>query len=92
MAGGSLYWVIRGQVRVRQPVTGFRIEREENGRPYCLIEVDEIGADLVAALASVPGLALSDRGGRAAGPPSTAHDGELPPAGRLAELRALGLI
>ena len=40
LAGGSIYWVIRGQIRVRQLVTGFRSERDDNGRTYCLIEVD----------------------------------------------------
>jgi hypothetical protein len=40
LAGGSIYWVIRGQIRVRQLVTGFRSERDDNGRAYCLIEVD----------------------------------------------------
>ena len=47
LAGGSIYWVIRGQIRVRQLVTGFRSERDENGRAYCLIEVDPL---LVATL------------------------------------------
>ena len=32
LAGGSLYWVIRGRIRVRQRVAGFRSERDENGR------------------------------------------------------------
>jgi hypothetical protein len=40
LAGGSIYWIIHGQVRVRQRVTGFRSERDDNGRRYCLIEVD----------------------------------------------------
>src|SRR5438045_3731608 len=41
-SGGSIYWVIRGQIRVRQLVTGFRSERDEDEkrRAYCLIEVD----------------------------------------------------
>src|SRR3954463_16500721 len=47
LAGGSIYWVIRGQVRVRQLVTGFRAERDDNGRGYCQIEVDP---DLVETL------------------------------------------
>ena len=47
LAGGSIYWVIRGQVRVRQLVTGFRREHDEKGRAYCLIEVDP---SLVATL------------------------------------------
>ena len=40
LAGGSIYWVIRGQIRVRQRVTGLHGERDEKGRAYCLIEVD----------------------------------------------------
>jgi hypothetical protein len=40
LRGGSLYWVIRGQVRVRQRIAGFRSERDEKGRAYCLIEVE----------------------------------------------------
>jgi hypothetical protein len=38
--GGSIYWVIRGQIGVRQRVTGFRSERDAVDRRYCLIEVD----------------------------------------------------
>jgi hypothetical protein len=92
LAGGSIYWVIRGQVRVRQPVTGFRIEREENGRPYCLIEVDEtLVPTLWRPWRPFQGwryLTVADA------PPDRLDgaDGELPPAGMLAELRALGLI
>jgi hypothetical protein len=40
LAGGSLYWVIRGQIRVRQRVTGFDAGRDDKGRAYCLIAVD----------------------------------------------------
>ena len=39
-AGGSIYWVIRGQIRVRQRITGLRGEKDEKGRSYCQIEVD----------------------------------------------------
>jgi hypothetical protein len=42
LTGGSLFWVIRGQIRVRQLVTGFRSERDEKGRAYCLIEVEPV--------------------------------------------------
>jgi len=41
LAGGSIYWIIRGHIRVRQLVCGFRSERDDNGRRYCLIEVDD---------------------------------------------------
>jgi hypothetical protein len=89
--GGSIYWVIRGQVRVRQLVTGFRNERDENGRRYCLIDVDRT---------LVPTLSRSCRpfqGWRylapEAAPPDRAVPGALPlPDHMLTELRALGLI
>jgi hypothetical protein len=94
LAGGSIYWVIRGQIRVRQLVTGFRAERDENGRAYCLIEVDH---DLVETVWRpwrpfqgwrylTPADAPPDRiGGRPGGD-------EAIPAAMLAELRALGLL
>src|SRR5580700_6467485 len=47
LAGGSIYWVIRGQIRVRQRITGLRGERDDKGRGYCLIGVDP---QLVATL------------------------------------------
>jgi hypothetical protein len=91
LAGGSIYWVIRGQIRVRQLVTGFRNERDENGRRYCLIDVDRI---------LVPTLSRSCRpfqGWRylapEAAPPDRAAPGAPPlPDHLLVELRALGLI
>jgi hypothetical protein len=91
LAGGSIYWVIRGQIRVRQLVTGFRSERDENGRRYCLIDVHPT---------LVPTLWRSCRpfqGWRyllpEAAPADRATGGELPaPNHMLAELRALGLI
>src|SRR5258708_15955677 len=39
LAGGSLYWVIRAQIRVRQRITGFRSERDEEGRGFLLPQV-----------------------------------------------------
>ncbi len=90
LAGGSIYWIIHGQVRVRQLVIGFRSERDDNGRRYCLIEVD---AKLVPTLSRSwrpfqgwrylsPEDAPADRSG----------DGDPLPDRMLAELRALGLI
>jgi hypothetical protein len=90
LAGGSIYWVIHGQIRVRQRVTGFRSERDGKGRRYCLIEVD---ATLVPTLPRpwrpfqgwrylLPADAPADRPG----------GGEPLPDQMLAELRALGLI
>lgn len=96
LAGGSIYWVIRGQVRVRQRVAGFRSERDDSGRAYCLIEVDP---ELVPTL-SRPWRPF--QGWRyltpADAPPDVRSGGdagletEAPPAEMLAELRALGLL
>jgi hypothetical protein len=90
LAGGSIYWIIRGRIRVRQLVTGFHSERDDNGRRYCLIEVD---AKLVPTLSRPwrpfqgwrylsPEDAPADHSGGAA--PLSDH--------MLAELRSLGLI
>jgi hypothetical protein len=93
LAGGSIYWVIRGQIRVRQLVIGFRSERDDNGRAYCLIEVDH---------ALVPTTLRPWRpfqGWRYLSPADAPPDAPTGPGGiaamperMLAELRALGLI
>ena len=90
LAGGSIYWVIGGQIRVRQLVTGLRGERDDNGRRYCRIEVD---AELVPTL---PRACRPFQGWRylapADAPPDRSAPAPLPPDRMLAELRALGLI
>jgi hypothetical protein len=105
LAGGSIYWVIRGQIRVRQRITGLRSERDDpnsgaRGRAYCLIEVDPL---LVATLWRpwrpfqgwrylTPADAPPDApvgAAEALGMPDT-PDGALPER-MIAELRALGL-
>ena len=103
LAGGSIYWVIRGQIRVRQRVTGLRSERDEpnsstRGRAYCLIEVDPL---LVATLwrpwRPFQGwryLAAADAPPDAPAPGGSGRpettEGALPER-MIAELRALGL-
>ena len=90
LAGGSIYWVIRGQIRVRQRITGFHSERDDNGRRYCLIEVDP---KLVPR--------CRGRGGRSRAGATCRRrmhrrigggSGETPPDRMFAELRSLGLI
>jgi hypothetical protein len=90
VAGGSIYWIIRGQIRVRQLVTGFSRECDESGRRYCRIEIDQ---------RLVPTLPRSWRpfqGWRYLSPADAPEDcreaGEPPSDRLLAELRALGLI
>jgi hypothetical protein len=90
LAGGSIYWIIRGQIRVRQRITGFRSERDDNGRRYCRIEIDE---NLVPTL---PRPWRPFQGWRYLSPRDAPEDcgetGETPPDRLLAELRSLGLI
>jgi hypothetical protein len=89
--GGSIYWVIRGQIAVRQRVTGFRVDRDETGRRCCLIEVDPV---------LVPTILRSCRAFQGwrylpadVAPPDQALIGAaLAPGRMLAELRGLGLL
>jgi hypothetical protein len=93
LAGGSLYWVIRGQIRVRQRITGLRAERDDNGRAYCRIEVDpELVPTVPRSCRPFQGwryLAAADAPLDLAG-----HQGggEDLPERLLTELRALGLL
>jgi len=90
LAGGSIYWVIRGQIRVRQRVTGLRGERDDTGRRYCLIDVDP---ELVPTL---PRTCRPFQGWRYLlpqdAPPDRSAASEPPSDRMLAELRDLGLI
>jgi hypothetical protein len=89
--GGSIYWVIRGQIRARQRVIGFRTERDDNGRRFCLIDVD---TDLVATFGRAwrpfQGWRYLDP---VDAPPDDRHPGgaELPDQ-LIAEVRALGVL
>jgi hypothetical protein len=95
LRGGSLYWVIRGQIRVRQRITGFRSEREDNGRARCLIGV---APELIVTL---PRPWRPFQGWRYLSPCDAPPDGIAGPdeeagapmpARMVAELRALGLL
>ena len=94
LAGGSIYWVIRGQIRVRQRVLGFHSERDDNGRGYCLIEVDP------GLVPTLPRAFRPFQGWRYMPPADAPKDVPAAPGGdfaampdpMLAELRELGLI
>jgi hypothetical protein len=93
--GGSIYWVIRGQIRVRQRITGFRAERDDNGRGYCLILVDP------GLVVTLPRAFRPFQGWRYLPPADAPKDAPCGPGGgdfaalpetMLVELRELGLI
>ena len=96
LAGGSIYWVIRGQIRVRQRVVGFAEGRDDEGRAFCRILVDpELVPTLSRAWRAFQGWRYLPAGDA---PPDLAGGFDMPdgaadalPERLLAELRALGL-
>ncbi len=41
MDGGSMYWVIRGSILVRQPLLALKEDKDEKGRSLCIIELED---------------------------------------------------
>ncbi|MBV9861737.1 MAG: DUF1489 domain-containing protein [Alphaproteobacteria bacterium] len=94
LAGGSLYWVIRGHIGARQLVTGLRGGRDGDGRPWCRIEV---APEIVPTVALVcrPFQGWRYLSATDAPPDCRPGDGfpsEPLPDHLVAELRALGLL
>ena len=93
LAGGSIYWVVRGQVLARQLLAGIEPVVDADGRPDTHLLLDP------RLVATVPRphrpfqgwryLAAEDAPGDLADLPEGARD--MPPA-MAAELRALGLL
>ncbi|HXC28883.1 MAG TPA: DUF1489 domain-containing protein [Stellaceae bacterium] len=92
--GGSIYWVVKGQVRARERIIGFRTKRDDNDRAYCLILTDgDFVVTLPRAFRPFQGwryLLPSDVPKDAPGGPS--GDFSMMPDHMLVELRELGLI
>jgi hypothetical protein len=95
LAGGSLYWVIRGVVQVRQRIVGLEPVENEEGQTFCEIQFDPV------LVATVPVPRQAFQGWRYLDPDDAPADlrtfdlaeaEDLPPPEMLAELRALGLL
>ncbi|WP_119462818.1 DUF1489 domain-containing protein [Rhodospirillaceae bacterium SYSU D60014] len=98
LAGGSLYWVIKGWVRVRQPIVGLEASLDEEGRSCCAIQYD------TTLVPTIPRAWRPFQGWRylecADAPPDLDGGAESawgagdqdPPVEMLAELRSLGLL
>jgi hypothetical protein len=88
--GGSIYWVVRGQIRARQLLVGFRGGRGPDDRRHCLIEVDP------TLVPTLPRACRPFQGWRYltadAAPADRRADTPPLPDRMLAELRELGLI
>ncbi len=40
LPGGSMYWVIRGMIQVRQPIVALHRKTDKDRKSYCLIELE----------------------------------------------------
>jgi len=91
--GGSLYWVIKGYVRVRQRIVGLRATHNQAGEPACAIELDrKLVKTQLAAWRPFQGWRyLGPEAAPPDLPPRAKGDDELP-AKLAAELRDLGLL
>ena len=91
--GGSIYWVIKGHIRVRERILGFIPVVEDDGERYCLVRYDPKLVETVWQPKRpfqgwrylLPKDAPADR------PVKAGKADELPPA-MAEELRALGLL
>lgn len=94
--GGSLYWVIRRFIQVRQPIVAVREEPDDHGRPQCIVEVEPRHIETQAQMCRPfqgwrylkPDAAPPDA---RVGQGAVYVDPKMPPAMKL-ELRRLGLI
>jgi hypothetical protein len=92
LAGGSLYWVVRGVIRCRQELVGFEEDiNQEDGRKYCRIKVKR------TLVPTAPRTCKPFQGWRyleeEAAPPDLAYGdtADMPPE-MAAELKRLGLL
>ena len=92
LAGGSIYWVIKGRIRVRQRLAGFETDADHEGKRICRLMLDPRLVETEAWRCRpfqgwrylLPDAAPADLG---AGWPDLAIPGAM-----AAELRELGLI
>jgi len=97
--GGSLYWVVKGIIRVRQRILGAEDAVNHEGKPRCALVLDR------KLVLTVPRAKRAFQGWRYLLPEDapldladgddvalTAGDGKAPPAELVAELKELGLL
>ena len=93
LAGGSLYWVIKGVIRARQPIIGLDDVSEQLGRKACQIV---LGPELVRVRTrpcrAFQGWRYLEAAKAPDDLPAGSDDGEDLPPTMQKELRALGLL
>ena len=93
LAGGSLYWVIKGVIRARQPIIGLDDVSEQMGRKACQIV---LGPELVRVRTrpcrAFQGWRYLEAAKAPDDLPAGSDDGEDLPPTMQKELRALGLL
>ena len=92
--GGSLYWVIKGNVQCRQRLLEIRPFTDDEGIGRCHLVLDpEVVRTAMAAAPGFPGLALSETGSDAPADLSRGRAGEIEmPIKLKRELAELGLL
>lgn len=90
--GGSIYWVIKGQIRVRQRVTGLEDRVKEDGKPACGLVLDpELVATELRAMRPMQGWRYLETKDAPRDLRKGDELGDMPPK-LIAELRALGIL
>lgn len=92
VAGGSLYWIIKGFIEARQRVLSIDDGTDDDGQPLCLLRLD---AALVQTVARphrpMQGWRYLDESAAPADLSAAGGDDDLPPS-LARELRELGLL
>ncbi len=90
--GGSLYWVIKGQIRVRQRVTALEDRVKEDGKPACGLILDpDLVATELRAMRPMQGWRYLEAKDAPRDLRKGDELGDMPPK-LIAELRALGIL
>lgn len=90
--GGSIYWVIKGQIRVRQRVIGLEDRVKEDGKPACGLVLDpDLVATELKAMRPMQGWRYLETKDAPRDLRKGDELGDMPPK-LIAELRALGIL
>ena len=93
LGGGSLYWVIKGVIRARQPIIDFHDVSEQIGRKACQIVLgDELVRVRTRPCRAFQGWRYLEAAKAPDDLPAGSDEGEDLPPKMQQELRALGLL